>query len=236
MNEQHVQWHSPNLGRNFDMLIFGHAGLPLLLYPTSMGRHYQNRDFKLIESVAHFIDEGRIKIYCPDGIDEESWYNNRIAPAQRVQNHLQYEKMVLEEIMPQLLQQSPTGKIGVGGCSFGAYHATNFAFRHPEMVGYLFNMGGAFDIRSRVAGFYDDSVYFNNPPDYLPHLQHPALYEMGIVLGTSEFDMCRDANYNLSDILRQKNIAHWLDDRPNANHDWPIWRQMLPDYVAQIKW
>lgn len=234
MQEQQVRWYSPNLGRDFDMLIFGTQGIPFILFPTSMGRHYQNKDFKLIDSVAHHVDAGKIKIYCPDGVDEESWYNSQIHPADRVRRHQQYEKMLLEEVIPTLQRESPTGRIGVGGCSFGGYHAANFAFRHPELVSYMFSMGGAFDIKSRVKGFYSDDVYYNNPPDFLPALQHPDLNRMGIVLGTSEHDICRDANYQLSEILQQKGIAHWLDDRPNANHDWPIWRKMLPDYMDRL--
>ena len=54
------------------MLVFGHAGYPVILFPTSLGRYYQNKDFGLIDSVAHLLDTGKIKIYCPDGIDEQS--------------------------------------------------------------------------------------------------------------------------------------------------------------------
>lgn len=236
MQEQYVKWYSPNLGRDFDMEIFGTNGYPLLLFPTSMGRYYQNKDFKLIESIEWFINTEKIQVFCPDGIDEDSWYNSRIHPAERVANHLRYEQLIREEIVERIRQNSPSKRIAIGGCSFGGYHATNFAFRHPNLVNYLFSMAGAFDIRSRVSGHYDDQVYYNNPPDFLPDLQDPYLWQMGIVLGTSEFDMCRDANYQLSDILHKKGVDHWLDDRPNAVHDWPVWRQMLPDYVSLIRY
>ncbi|MBC7418144.1 MAG: esterase, partial [Pedobacter sp.] len=68
--EAHKKWYSPNLSMDLDLLIFGHAGIPVVLFPTSMGRYYENKDFKLIDAVEGFLNEGKIKIYCPDGIDK----------------------------------------------------------------------------------------------------------------------------------------------------------------------
>ena len=52
MNEQHVRWYTRHLSRDFEMLVFGHAGYPVVLFPTSLGRYYQNKDFGLVGSVA----------------------------------------------------------------------------------------------------------------------------------------------------------------------------------------
>ena len=41
-----------------------------------------------------------------------------------------------------------SGKVAVAGCSFGGYHAANFAFRHPGYVSHIFSMGGAFNIKN----------------------------------------------------------------------------------------
>ena len=51
----------------------------------------------------------------------------------------------------------------VTGCSFGAYHAVNFAFRHPDQVTGCVTMGGSFDIKGFLGGWYSEDVYFNNP-------------------------------------------------------------------------
>ncbi len=56
------------------------------------------------------------------------------------------------------------------GCSFGAYHAMNLALKHPDLITDCVCMGGAYDIRQFLHGYYDDNCYFNNPPDYLPGL------------------------------------------------------------------
>jgi esterase/lipase superfamily enzyme len=64
------------------MLVFGQKrGLPLILFPTSGARYYENKDFGLVGSVAWYIDNGRVTVYCPDAIDLESFYNKSIHPA-----------------------------------------------------------------------------------------------------------------------------------------------------------
>lgn len=234
MKEEYKKWYSNNLSADFEMLVFGHSGYPILLFPTSMGRYYENKDFKLIESVQPFIEEGKIKVYCPDGIDSMSWYNKGISPEQRVRNHIWYDRLLIEEVAPLAKHETGFNKIITAGCSFGGYHAANFAFRHPWLVSHLFSMSGAFDIKGQLDGFYSNDVYFNNPVDFIPNDKNPELWQLKIVLGTTDRDICKGDNENLSQILNQKGINHWLDVRQNADHDWPIWRQMFPDYVAQL--
>ena len=234
MQEEYIKWYSPNLSQDIDMLTFGHSGFPILLFPTSKGKYYENKDFKLIESVQHFIESGKVKIYCPDGIDAQSWYNKDIHPADRVKNHIWYDKMLLEEVVSRARNETGFSKVITAGCSFGGYHAANFAFRYPWLVSHMFSMSGAFDITGQLDGFYNDDVYYNNPVDYMPTATHPDLWNMRIVLGTSEYDICKPYNEQLSWILDQKGINHWLDIRPNAAHDWPVWRAMFPDYLSQL--
>jgi esterase/lipase superfamily enzyme len=74
MNERYIKWHTPWLNREFEMLALGNGGgLPLILFPTSFGRYYQNKDFGLVGSlsgyglseilnskgVKHWLDDGK---------------------------------------------------------------------------------------------------------------------------------------------------------------------------------
>ncbi len=238
MKEEYVRWYTPHLSRDIEMLVFGHSGYPVIAFPTSYGRHYQNKDFGLIGSVAPLIDAGQVKIYCPDAIDTDSWYNRSIHPADRVKTHMAYERVIVHEVIERARWETGSPKVATAGASFGGYHAANLAFRHPDKVGYLFSLSGSFDIKQFLDGYYDDNCYFNNPVDYLPNLHDPGqlglIRQMGIVLGTSEHDICLGANHQLAGILRQKDLPHWLDVRPNAVHDWPVWREMFPVYLSQI--
>jgi len=42
---------------------------------------------------------------------------------------------------------------------------------------------------------------------------------MKIVLGTSDWDICRGDNINLSRILGEKQINHWYDEKKWITHD-----------------
>ncbi len=235
MYEHYHRWYSPSLSRDIEVLAFGSRGYPVMLFPTSMGHFSENKDFKLIDSVAWFIEEGLVKIYCPDGIDASSWYNKSIHPAQRVMNHIWYDNFLLTELVPLMQRETGVGRVATAGCSFGGYHATNFAFKHPDVTKYVFNMGAAFDIRDQLDGYYDENVYFNNPPDFIPNAQSSYFNDMFVVLGTGTNDMCWDANERMASVLRNKGINHWLDVRQNAQHDWPAWREMFPHYLSMIR-
>lgn len=151
-----------------------------------------------------------------------------------------FEAMLLQDIMEFAFHETGFEKAAVAGCSFGAYHAANIAFRHPDKVGYLFCMSGSYDIKQFIFGHYDENSYFNNPVDYLPNLNDKWFLDrirtMGIALGTGDNDICLEDNKNLSAILSAKEIPHWLDIRGGASHDWNSWKDMFRQYVSQIKY
>lgn len=72
MKEEYTKWYSPNLGKEIETMIFGHAGFPVIVFPSTKGRHHEAKDFKLIESARWFLEQGLVKIYCPDSIDAYS--------------------------------------------------------------------------------------------------------------------------------------------------------------------
>ncbi len=234
IQEEYHKWHSPSIGRDFEMLVFGYGGHPVILFPTSKGSYYQNKDQGMIEAARWFLENGKVKIYCPDSVDALSWYNKSVHPSVRAYNHTCYDKLIADEISPRALYETGHSKIVTAGCSFGGYHAVNIAFRHPAITGYCFSMSGAFDIKQFMEGYYDDNVYFNNPVDFIPGATDPELWKIGIVLGTADHDICLADNKRLSGILDNKNITHWLDIRPDATHDWPVWRTMFPAYLSLL--
>src|SRR6266404_1088488 len=84
MNERYIKWYTPYLSRDFEMLAFGdRGGLPLILFPTSFGGYYQNKDFGLVGAVSGYVDSGKVTGYCLDAIDLESFYNKAIHPDDR---------------------------------------------------------------------------------------------------------------------------------------------------------
>ncbi len=238
MKEFYHKWYTQYLSRDFEMLVFGHAGYPLILFPTSSGRYYENKDHGLIESIRQYIEEGKLRVYCPDGIDNESWYNYNISVADRVKTHNAYENVILNDVIGFANFETGEKKIALAGCSWGGYHSLNLAMRHPEKVDYIISMCGSFDIKPYLYGYYDDNCYFNCPIDYLPNLTDTwylnRIKKMEIILGTGYGDFCLEENEKLSKILSAKDIPHLIDKRENIIHDWPTWKEMLPHYLWHL--
>src|SRR5258708_7880129 len=135
MNERYIRSYTPWLSRDFEMLAFGNGGgLPLILFPTSFGRYYQNKDFGLVGSVADFVDAGKVTVYCPDAIDLESFYNKGIHPADRMKTHNAYERVIVNDVFDLARKECNCHRVAVGGASLGPYHAPNNPLRYPDPV------------------------------------------------------------------------------------------------------
>ena len=231
MNREYKKAYSQELQRDMEALVYGHAGMPLLVFPTSMGKFFEYEDRGMIGVLAPKIERGELQVFCPDAVDTESWYNKGVHPRVRVMRHLQYERYILHEFLPFIKWKNQNWQLAVTGCSFGGYHAVNFAFKHPDVVTHCVSMSGAFDIHQFLDGYYDDDCYFNCPPDYLPNQNDDWFLsryrQMEIVLASADWDMCLDQNVKLSAILNGKAVPHWLDIYgDNSRHDWPLWLRM----------
>jgi esterase/lipase superfamily enzyme len=233
VNREYHRWWSHDLQRDMELLDFGHAGTKVLVFPTSMGRYFEYEDNKMVAAVADRLEAGELQIYCIDSVDGESWYNKRAHPYWRLQRHLQYERYILNDVLPLMWNKNWTPRTIVTGCSFGAYHAVNFAFRNPDKVTGCLTMGGSFDIRSFLDGWYSEDVYFNNPLDYLANCTDGWRYNhLRTVLATGEWDMCWSKNEEFAAILRGRGIRHELDVWGDQSyHDWPWWRPMARAYL-----
>ncbi len=170
MHREYHKWYSPQLGRDMEMLVHGHAGLPVVVFPSSQGRFYEFEDRGMINSIAYKIDNGEVQLYCLDSVDGESWYNRDVPPRWRIARHMSYESYVTDEVLALLRQKNWSPKRITLGCSFGGYHAVKTALRHPDKFTGFLSMSGAFDLTRFLHGYYDEDVYFNIPPHYIANL------------------------------------------------------------------
>jgi esterase/lipase superfamily enzyme len=135
MHREYHRWYSHRLNRDMELLVHGHAGAPVLVFPTSKGRYYEYEDRGMVAALGDFLEQGWFQLYCVDSIDGESFYNWWAAPFNRILRHLQYEDYLLNEVLPLIRTKNSNPFLIVHGCSFGAYHAVNLAFRHPYLFG-----------------------------------------------------------------------------------------------------
>jgi esterase/lipase superfamily enzyme len=236
MKREYHRWYSPSLARDMELLMFGHSGARLLIFPTSMGRFFEWEDRGMIGSLSDQIERGWLQITCVDSIDEDSWYARWKHPADRAWRQSQYDNYILQEVIPLTQKVNSNPFLATSGASFGAYHAVNFAFRHPNSVGRTIGLSGVYDIRRWTNGYHDDNVYFNNPVSYIPGEADlgrlEALRRMDIILVTGADDPLRQSTEEMSTILWNKGIGNALRVWDGWAHDWPWWRQMMVHYVG----
>lgn len=219
-----------------ELLIFGHAGARVLVFPSSLGKFYEWEDRGMVAQVAQHLEEGWIQLFCVDSVDSESWYARWKNPGDRAWRHVQYDNYLFYEVLPLTRQLNTNPFMITTGASFGAYHAVNFAFRHPYSVGRTIGLSGIYSIDRWTDGHSDDNVYFNNPMAYIPNEHDPdrikALQNMDIVLVTGAEDPNRSGTEEMSGILWDKGIGNALRIWDGWAHDWPWWRQMFSHYIG----
>jgi len=219
-----------------ELLVFGHAGARVVVFPTSQGRFFQWEDMGMMDTLGEHLERGWIQMFCVDSVDAESWYARRRPPAERVWRHVQYDHYILNEVLPLTTRLNSNPFLITTGTSFGAYHAVNFAFRYPHLVDRTIGMSGLYDIKRFTDGYTDDNVYFNSPCDFIKNEHDPArlaaLQRMDIILTTGHDDSFRSNNQYLSSLLWQKNIGHALRIWDGWAHDWPWWKQMILLYIG----
>lgn len=237
MNREYHKSRSRSLGRDMEMLIFGHAGQPVLAFSTSSGRFFDFEVHGMIAALSPKIEAGQVQLYCVDSVDAESWYNRQISPRRRIARQLDYERYILEEVIATVRARNNHGSLLAMGCSLGGYHAVNLALRHPALLTGFLALSGAYDLVQFLDGYYDDDCYFNLPLHYMANLWDASYLDRyrennNYVFATGWDDRCLNQNQNLAAILADKAIPHKLHIwSVKGTHDWPVWQQMAKQYL-----
>ena len=219
-----------------ELLIHGHAGARVLIFPTSQGRFYEYEDRGMVANLGDLLDRGDLQLFCVDSVDAESFYNYHAHPGWRIHRHAQYESYILEEVLPLTQTVNANPFLMAYGCSFGAYHALNIALRHPHRFGRVLALSGKYDMTSFFGGYYDETLYFHTPRHYVPNLheggQMDALRRLEIILAIGRDDPHIEDNRALSRDLWAKGIWHSLREWDGWSHDWPYWAKMTRLYIG----
>lgn len=236
MQREYHHWWSNDLGREMELLTFGHAGWPMIVFPTSMGTFYEYENAGMVGAIADKIDAGVLRLFCVSTIDRESFYGGHLPPRRRIDHYLAYERYLLTDVVGLVRTMTGSPTAGVTGCSFGAYHAFTMALRHPDVFTSCVTMGGAFDITRFLDGYYDRDVYLLCPPHFLPNLSDDwflgRIRRNKWVFVTGDEDMCRGETEWAAHLLAEKQVTCSLHVWTHGSvHDWPEWRKMARAYL-----
>lgn len=218
-----------------ELLVLGHAGARVLVFPTSQGRFFEWEDRGMDDALGESLQRGWLQLVCVDSVDAESWYARNRPPGDRAWRHEQYDRYVHDEVLPFTQSINPNPFLIVTGASLGAYHAVNFAFRHPHAVGRVIGMSGLYNIKELTRGYSDANVYAHDPSHYLQYEGdgewYAAMKRMDIILCIGRDDPHYEDNAHLSRVLSGRSIGHQFHAWDGWAHDWPYWMQMIRAYI-----
>jgi esterase/lipase superfamily enzyme len=234
-------WHSPRLGIDMPIVRYGHAGHPLLLFPTAQADYLENERFWLVKAIEPYIFAGRLQVFSIDSINRHAWMNRAVPVHEAARRQAAYSAYVEHEVVPYVrhVMGNPHARLAASGASFGAFHAANQFFRRPDLFDTLIAMSGFYDLEpDYTRGYMTDDVYFNNPMSFVANLEGGYLEalrhacQVHVLTGQGAHE-APDASRRLSSLLARRGIPHNLDVwGHDVNHDWPWWRRMLDLYVG----
>jgi esterase/lipase superfamily enzyme len=229
-----------------EVLAYGHYGRPLIAFPSQEGSIHDWESHGMLDGIAPLLDAGRVKLYCVASFDSGSWHRQDVSLEERARLHGTYEHWILERVAPWVRDDcAGWGEIMVAGCSFGAYHAANFALKRADLFPLAICLSGVYDV-SVVGGGWErgEAAYFNNPMDYVAHLGGDHLgwlqshVSLLLVCGQGQWEDTTGALESTKAFagrLAEKGIRHELDlwghDVP---HDWPSWRAQIAHHLKRF--
>ena len=236
MHRAYHRWWSPSLHRDMELLEYGHGGARVIAFPTSRGRFHEWEDRGMIHALSHFLRNGWLHLTCVDAVDEESWYARWKHPGDRIWRHEQYTAYVVNEVLPWTQWRNGHPFAVTVGASFGAFHALSIGLRFPDRFHRVLSMSGLTDVKGFLDGYHNETVYFQNPADFLDNETDPwrldHLRRQDVILAVGNGDQLVHQNRALSAKLWGKGIGNALREWDGFAHDWPVWHHMVNRYIS----
>jgi enterochelin esterase-like enzyme len=138
-----------------------------------------------------------------------------------------YETLVLDELIPSIerdfcLWGSREGR-AIGGISRGGFWAFSIAFRHPEVF-------------AAVGGHSPHFEPDNAPPEVNPldlaSRVNLTKFSLRIYMDNAASDYVSANVIQMSDILRERSIAHEYLINPTGDHDMEYWSSHVAEYLS----
>ena len=244
MEIRYFKEYSHHLNRDMEFKIYGNGGKLCFAFPPQNGKHADFESFGMVDTVARWIEAGKITLVCPDAIDEEPWSAKDGDPAYRAIQQENYYNYIAEELYPRVKELTGCeGKALTTGCSMGAAHAAIFFFRRPDLFDAIVALSGVYDANLFFPGYMDGTLYFNSPVHFLANMptdhEHMNLYKQSDIIicvgqGAWEDEMI-ESTKALESVMNAKEIPAWVDYwGHDVNHDWNWWQVQLPYFFEKL--
>jgi esterase/lipase superfamily enzyme len=241
--ERVVDLWSPAIGATGTLIVYGHWGRPVLVFPSENGKAGDFASNGMVDAVADLVQAGRVKLYCVGSYDGHSWSNRSIPLEERARRHGAYESWIVDQVVP-FIHADCGGALDVltTGASMGAFHAANLTLRRGDLFPRALCLSGNYDPSTWHGwGERGDALYFQNPMAYVANLYGDHLewlrrrVRLVLVCGQGMWEDTTGSLAStraLAGALAEKGVPHELDVwGHDVAHDWPWWRRQLAHHL-----
>lgn len=230
-----------------NVIAYGQWGRPVLAFPAEAGQSWDFENNGMVGAVADLIDAGRVKLYCVNSADADTWSDTAAPIEDRARRHEAYERWVLSDVVPFIAADcGGFSDIITVGCSMGAFHAVNIALRHAHVFPLAIGLSGNYDPTTwRAWGEPGTATYFNNPMAYVANLEGAHLewlrsrLSILLVVGQGAWEVqptrALPSTTAFAEVLASRGLRHELDvwgyDVP---HDWSSWQAQLRHHLPRF--
>ena len=238
----HHSWYSHRLGRegvgadNVALPGTPHPRFPAPVWASEPAPEVPGHG---LHAFSPYLDQGRMRIFCINGVQSDSFANKGAHPFHRSWMQAQYgprlcgKRSDFPSSTPCAGHPRHPNRRSAHRSVLIPTRPPNTLFKHPDHVKRCYALSGIYDMRDSMDGMSDEyDFYFNNPVDYMANQHDPwflhqyASCDIRLVTGTGPWENS-GPTYRMSEILRNRGIAHHLDDSsPEERHEWPYWHHI----------
>ena len=241
MSDVTERWYSGRLQQDITVMRWGAVGTPVLVFPSAGGDAGEIERHGLVDACGPLLADGRVKLYSVDSVAGQAMVTKASSAEHRMWLLNQFHECVRREVLPAIHADLGGQAIDVitAGASIGAFNAVAVLCRYPDVFGAAIGMSGSY----RIERFYDEAwsqdLYVSAPLQFLPGLEGPQLDRLRqrwVVLASGEGEW-EDVgeSWRMAEVLGAKGIPNRVDNwGPQWDHQWPTWRQMLPQYLREL--
>ena len=248
MEIRYYEFWSGNLDRTMPIKVWGHAGKPVLFIPCQDGHCWDFEDFRMLDTLAPWIESGQCMVFSINTADAESWSDANGDPAYRIRQHERWIDYITREVVPFIRADANErngwdGYPGIMtfGCSLGASHALNLYLRFPDLFDRCMALSGIYNASYFFGDYMDELVYRNSPVDYMANLpaDHPFIAEYNrhravVCTGQGAWEEPWSSR-ELDRRFHELGIRIWVDFWGyDVNHDWPWWYRQAAYFMPWL--
>lgn len=235
------------IDRGMTVVQYGHYGRPVLAFPSEAGRAWDFEGNGMLDSIAPLINDGRVKLYCVDSLDADTWSDKGLPIEERALRHEVYTRWLTHVMVPYIHSDTTEGaELITLGCSLGAYHAVHFALQRADIAPVAIGLSGNYDVTSWGSwGEHGDATYFANPTAYVPHLHGDHLewlrrrLSLVLIVGQGAWEThptgSLPSTVKTAGLLQEKGIRCELDLWGyDVSHDWEWWQRQLGQHLPRF--